>query len=323
MNRPACGRVCLYDQSPVTDDFRQSVLTGLARRPRAIPPKFFYDAEGSRLFDAICACPEYYPTRTEKALLQRHAAEIAEWVGPACLLIEPGSGSSDKVRLLLDMLRPAAYLPMDISRHYLFETARQLGREYPWLEIHAACVDFTQAISLPFAPPAVRRVAFFPGSSIGNFDPPDARHFLRRVAETVGPGGGLLIGVDCKKDRQRLEAAYNDAAGITARFNLHLLARINAELGGDFDLEAFAHRAFYNDGPGRIEMHLVSLSAQTVHIGGASFDFEPGETIHTENSYKYTITEFAELAAAAGLALREAWQDEEKLFSLQYYEVAT
>jgi len=323
MNRPATGRVCFYDQSPETDDFRQSVLTGMARRPRAIPPKFFYDAEGSRLFDAICACPEYYPTRTEMALLQRHAVEIAERVGPACLLIEPGSGSSDKVRLLLDALRPAAYLPMDISRHYLFETARQLGREYPWLDIHAACVDFTQAISLPFAPPALRRIAFFPGSSIGNFDPADARRFLSRVAETVGPGGGLLIGVDCKKDRQRLEAAYNDAAGMTARFNLHLLERINAELEGDFDLAGFAHRAFYNEGAGRIEMHLVSLVAQTVRIGTERFDFAPGESIHTENSYKYTIPEFSELAASAGLVLRKAWQDEEKLFSLQYYEVET
>ena len=321
MNASVAGQVRLYDRQPALADFRQTVLDGLSRRPRAIPPKFFYDAEGSCLFDAICECPEYYPTRTEKALLARHAEAIAERVGPACLLIEPGSGSSEKVRLLLDTLRPAAYLPMDISRHYLFETARNLGREYPWLAIHATCIDFTRPISLPFAPPNVRRVAFFPGSSIGNFDPDDARTFLRHLVKTVGPGGGLLIGVDCKKDRRRLETAYNDAAGITARFNLHLLERINAELDGDFDLDGFRHHAFYNAKAGRIEMHLVSRKAQTVHIGKTRFDFAAEESIHTENSYKYHVAEFAALAQSAGFILQQVWQDDEGLFSLQYYEV--
>lgn len=308
-----------HDQHPKPADFLQEVVEGLRRQPRSVPPKFFYDEAGSRLFDRICATPEYYPTRTEIGILRSHVAAIVGQVGRDCLLIEPGSGNSAKVRELLTPLMPRVYLPVDISRQYLHESAARLAREYPWLEVRAACADFTSGQQLPGIPVRGRRVAFFPGSSIGNFEPAAARVFLAFLAETVGADGGLLIGVDLKKDTAVLEAAYNDAQGATAAFNLNLLTRINRELQADFDPDGFTHHAFYNSEHGRVEMHLVSCRNQRVRIQGQRFDFRCGETIHTENSYKYTVQEFAELAAAAGFRQDAVWIDADALFSVQYF----
>ncbi|MCU0833936.1 MAG: L-histidine N(alpha)-methyltransferase [Chromatiaceae bacterium] len=310
------GTIEFHDLHPTPADLAAEVLAGLRRRPRSIPPKFFYDAEGSRLFDAITQTPEYYPTRTELAILHAQAAEIAARVGTGSLLVEPGGGSCSKVRILLQGLRPCAYVPMDIAREHLWVAAEQVAAEFPWLEVHAACTDFTRLMEVPTTAPEGPRVAFFPGSSIGNFDPPGAVDFLAAVAGLVGPGGFLLIGVDLKKDRARLNAAYNDAAGVTAAFNRNLLARINRELGADFDLAAWRHLAFYNEDLGRIEMHLVSERAQTVRLDGETFDFTAGETLHTENSYKYTVEELQQLAAEAGFQPEAVWTDSEGLFSV-------
>ena len=305
-----------HDLHPTPADFAAEVLAGLRRRPRYIPPKFFYDARGSQLFDAITGTPEYYLTRTEVEVLRANATEIAARVGTGSLLVEPGGGSCAKVRILLEGLRPCAYVPMDISREHLRAAAEQVAAEFPWLEVHAACTDFTRAMELPAGAPEGPRVAFFPGSSIGNFDPAAAVGFLAAVAELVGPGGFLLIGVDLKKDRAVLDAAYDDAAGVTAAFNLNLLARINRELGADFDLGAWRHRAFYDEARGRVEMHLLSQREQTVHIAGEAFVFAAGETLHTENSYKYGVEEFQGLAARAGFRPEAVWTDARGLFSV-------
>ncbi|VAX12773.1 hypothetical protein MNBD_GAMMA24-1763 [hydrothermal vent metagenome] len=315
------GVVQFYDDQPLVDDFYSEVIEGLKQSPRKIPPKFFYDTKGSRLFDAICELPEYYQTRTEISLLTQYAQEIAALIGEQCLLIEPGSGSCEKVRYLLDEIQPAAYMPMDISRVHLFDAVEQLSNEYPWLDIHASCMDFTANVKLHFCPPNIHKVAFFPGSSIGNFEPDDAVVFMRHIAQVVGKGGGLLIGVDLKKDEKLLRAAYNDSQDVTAEFNLNLLHRINDELNADFDLEHFKHNALYNDKVGRIEMHLVSTVEQTVTIGEQEFRFRESETIHTENSYKYTVAEFEALARQAGYEQKKVWLDSSDLFSLHYYEV--
>lgn len=315
------------DLHPEAGDFRAEVLEGLADTPKRLPTKYFYDARGSQLFDAICALPEYYPTRAEIEITQREAEAIAVDVGPDALLVEYGSGSSLKTRILLEHLRqPAGYLPIDISKAHLLATARQLARDFPAIEILPVCADYTQPIELP-APsrPARRRVVYFPGSTIGNFTPDRAEAFLRRIGQVAGPGGGLLIGVDLDKDRAILEPAYDDAAGVTAAFNLNLLARINRELGADFDLACFRHRAFYNDalgqpGLGRIEMHLESCRAQRVTVAGQGFDFDAGECVLTEYSYKYGREAFAALAARAGFAVRSFWTDAAGRFSVQMLE---
>jgi dimethylhistidine N-methyltransferase len=311
----------LTDLHPTPADLAAEVVAGLRRRPRYIPPKFFYDARGSALFDAITRTPEYYPTRTEIGILRAHAADIAARVGTGTVLVEPGSGSCMKVRLLLEGLRPCAYVPMDISRDHLRVAAEQVAAEFPWLEVHAACTDFTRQMVLPESAPEGPRVAFFPGSSIGNFDPDGATGFLAVVATLVGAGGFLLIGVDLKKAPAVLNAAYDDAAGVTAAFNLNLLARINRELGADFDLDAWRHRAFYNDALGRVEMHLVSTRDQRVQCGGDRFDFGLGETIHTENSYKYSIADFQALAGRAGFSPEAVWTDPADLFSVHLLRV--
>lgn len=320
MTAQSIGAIRFYDNHPGAVDFYTEVISGLQDNPKAIPPKFFYDETGSRLFDAICELPEYYPTRTETALLQQHAEEIASLIGKECLLIEPGSGSSQKVRMLLETLQPTAYMPMDISRDYLLHAAQQLAADYPWLDVHATCIDFTSELKLHSDLPHAHRVAFFPGSSIGNFEPADAIIFLRNIARMVGVGGGLIIGVDLKKDESILNAAYNDAQGITAQFNLNLLTRINRELDADFNLELFEHEAFYNSDAGRIEMHLASRLSQTVTIGDVQINLLDHESIHTENSYKYSIEEFALLAKMAGFDLVNAWADVDRLFSLHYYQ---
>ena len=307
-----------YDYNPETADLYREVMAGLGECPRSIAPKFFYDHAGSEIFDAICRTPEYYPTRTELDIIRDNIDEIAACIGVGCLLVEPGSGASIKVRELLDALKPHAYLPMDISGAYLKKAAQSVARDYPWLEVHAVCVDYTAPIDLPYRPKGPHRVAFFPGSSIGNFEPPDAVDFLVNIAELVQRDGGLLIGVDLKKEHDVLNAAYNDAQGVTADFNYNLLTRINNELGADFDVEQFRHHAFYNAGNGRIEMHLVSETEQRVTIAGQAFDFEEGESIHTENSYKYSIPEFQALAGKAGFAPVKVWTDANGLFSLHY-----
>lgn len=315
------GVVQFYDDQPLANDFYAEVIEGLKQAPRKIPPKFFYDSKGSRLFDAICELPEYYQTRTEISLLTQYAQEIANLIGEQCLLIEPGSGSCEKIRYLLDEIQPTAYMPMDISRVHLFDAVQQLSNEYQWLNIHASCMDFTANVKLHFCPPDIHKVAFFPGSSIGNFEPDGAVVFMRHIAQVVGKGGGLLIGVDLKKDEEVLYAAYNDSQEVTAEFNLNLLHRINDELNANFDLEYFRHKALYNDKAGRIEMHLVSTVEQTVTVGEQEFTFKESETIHTENSYKYTVAEFQALAMQAGYEQKKVWQDNSNLFSLHYYEV--
>ena len=311
-----------HDLHPTPADFAAEVLAGLRQTPRAIPPKFFYDARGSQLFDAITQTPEYYPTRTEIAILRDNAADIAARVGLGSLLVEPGSGSCAKVRILLEGLRPCAYVPMDISRQHLRAAAEQVAAEFPWLEVHATCTDFTRALALPPEAPQGPRVAFFPGSSIGNFAPQAAVEFLAAVAQLVGDGGFLLIGVDLKKDQAMLEAAYDDAAGVTAAFNLNLLARINRELDADFDLAFWRHHAFYNADLGRIEMHLLSTRGQRVRVAGEVFTFAAGDGIHTENSYKHGVEEFQALAARAGFAPAAVWRDARELFSVHLLRAA-
>jgi dimethylhistidine N-methyltransferase len=311
-----------HDFHPEPEDFESAVLAGLSRGNKELPSKFFYDARGSRLFDDICALDEYYPTRTEIAVLRAERKRIARLIGPDCHLIELGSGSSVKVRILLDALPAvAAYTPVDISKEHLLRSAADLARDFPGIEVIAVCADYTRpfAVPRPQSRPDARRVVFFPGSTVGNFTPAEARQFLAATAETLGPGGGLLIGVDLKKDRRILHAAYNDAKGVTAAFNLNLLARINRELGGDFDLGAFRHSAHYDPAEGRIEMHLVSLRPQSVRVNGATFAFAKDETIFTESSYKYSVAEFRALARGAGFAPVETWTDEARLFSVHFF----
>jgi dimethylhistidine N-methyltransferase len=312
----------LSDFEPERDAFLSEVLEGLARPQKALPCKYFYDARGSALFDRICALDEYYPTRTELGILRRHAGAMAAALGPRCLLFEYGSGSSVKTELLLARLEaPAAYVPVDISREHLLRAAAALAARHRRLRVLPVCADFTRPFALPAVADAARRVAYFPGSTIGNFGPAEARKFLTQVAEQCGPGGALLIGVDLRKARSILEPAYDDAEGVTAEFNRNLLRRINRELGADFDLAAFDHLAFWNGNEGRIEMHLVSRRDQVVSLAGQRLAFRRGETIHTESSYKYELRDFAALARSAGFEVERAWLDDERLFSVQLLRV--
>jgi len=296
------GIVRYYDCLTEVASFRDDVLHGLSAAQKALSPKYFYDAEGSRLFEEICQVPEYYPTRSEMAIMREHVPEIARLLGPDVELIELGSGASVKTRLFIEQGRPALYVPIEISDAALRDASTQLAEQFPWLHICAVRADFSRPLRMPnfTGVPVKLKVAYFPGSTIGNFSPEDAVPVLRNVREMVGTGGRLVIGVDLKKDRAKLESAYDDSAGVTARFNLNLLARINRELDGDFQLKRFRHKAFYNEGLGRIEMHLESVYSQFVHVAGQRFDFKPGETIHTENSYKYTVPDFQALARRAG-----------------------
>jgi dimethylhistidine N-methyltransferase len=314
------AKLRLHDLAPPQDDFLAAVLDGLGRARKTLPCKFFYDEAGSALFDAICDTPEYYPTRTELGILTAAAGEIADLAGRGGVLVEYGSGSSRKTRLLLDVLAPAVYMPIDISREHMLAACHTLAQDYTALHLMAVCADYTRPLRLPtVARGGQRRLAFFPGSSIGNFAPLEALRFLKNVALQLAPDDGFLIGVDLKKDPAILNAAYNDAGGVTAAFNLNLLARCNRELGADFDLTAFAHRAFYNDAVGRIEMHLESACEQRVWIAGQVFSFAAGETIHTENSYKYAADEFRRLAVQAGFQPQQCWMDEARLFSVHLF----
>jgi dimethylhistidine N-methyltransferase len=310
------GRIALSQSFIPADGFREDVIAGLSLPQKAIPPKYFYDAKGSRLFEAICRLKEYYPTRSELALTRGHLAAIARFAGKGCTLIEYGSGESLKSRLLIGALRPLAYVPVDISADAIARASRRLAREFPWLNIAAVHGDFSRPLKIPVAQGRGRRVVYFPGSTIGNLLPQEAHAFLRMTRGQVGPRGAMLIGVDLKKDANLLHAAYNDAKGVTAQFNLNLLARINRELDGGFRPGRFRHYACYNPMRGRIEMHLVSLERQSVDVGQHRFDFDAGESIHTENSYKYSIEEFRLLARSAGFRGEKVWLDAKGLFSL-------
>lgn len=312
--------IYFYDNAGPEVDFTGEILAGFRAPQKFISPKFFYDETGSRLFTDITHQPEYYLTRTETALLRNHAAEISELIGDDILLIEYGSGSSEKIRILLENLRPSIYAPVDISRDYLAQAAEAIASEYPWLEVHATCVDFTQEFHLPFSS-EMRRVSFFPGSSIGNFSRIEAGQFVARIRKLVGDEGGLLIGVDLKKDEARLNAAYNDAAGVTARFNRNVLSHLNDRYGANFDVNAFDHHAAYNHEEGCIQMFLLSRVDQQVSIGGEQFSFAEGEMIHTENSHKYDVEEFLSLAREAGFTRARTWLDDEKLFGVFYLSV--
>jgi dimethylhistidine N-methyltransferase len=297
-------------------NFRKDVLEGLARPQKALAPKYFYDAAGSRLFEKICRLREYYPTRIELGITKRHLKDIARFTGKRCALLEYGSGESLKTRLLLQALEPSVYMPVDISADALRAAVKRLEREFPKLGIVAITADFSHPLSIPAYRGTARRVVYFPGSTIGNLRRDEAEAFLRMTRGQVGANGAMLVGVDLKKDPNVLHAAYNDAKGVTAAFNLNLLARINRELGGDFDLRRFAHYAFYNPMAGRIEMHLVAREAQAVNIGDYRFSFYRGESIHTENSYKYSVPEFEVLARNAGFKLARFWTDARRWFGV-------
>ena len=313
-------RFAFHDLAPGEESFRDAVLHGLARAKKAIPCKFFYDERGSALFEQICRLPEYYPTRTETLILEENADEIAAQMGSHSRMIEFGSGASHKARILLQALdRPVAYVPVDISREHLRDAASSLAEDFPEVAIIAVCADYTGPFALPaLRGPAGKRIGFFPGSTIGNFEPEAAARFLANCAQILGSGGEMLIGVDLKKDRRLLDAAYNDRAGVTAAFNLNLFERINRELDGDLDLDLFEHFAFYSESQGRVEIYIRSLADQQAKIGGRYFRFAAGELIHTEYSYKYSVGEFRDLAARAGFRPVDTWTDPAELFSVHY-----
>lgn len=310
--------VTLHDYHPRLDEMCEEVLAGLQERQKTLPCKYFYDTRGSALFEAICELPEYYLTRTELGIMETHIGAMAAALGPGVLLVEPGSGSSRKTRLLLDHLSdPVAYVPVDISREHLVKAADRLNRLYPSLEVLPVCADFNQAFKVP-APKhrPLRSAVYFPGSTLGNFTPAETVRLLRHMRELAGPGGSLLIGLDLLKDPLVLERAYDDAQGVTAQFNLNILARINRELDVDFDLAAFRHRAVFNRIESCIEMHLVSLRKQRVTVAGETFRFEEGEHILSERSYKHSPESFGVLAAQAGLVIEQQWTDDRRYFSV-------
>jgi dimethylhistidine N-methyltransferase len=318
--RPHIAAIGTRAAPALETDFADALLSGLRSEPKRIPCKYFYDAEGSRLFEQICALPEYYPTRVELALLNAHAPEMAALIGSDAEIVEFGAGAAEKIRPLLRAAhKPRAYLPIDISGPYLRDVAERLQSDFPALTIHPIVADFTREVAI--ARSGTKRVGFFPGSTIGNFDADEAHAFLCGAARMLR-GGGLLIGVDLVKDPTVLHAAYNEAAGITAAFNKNLLARANREVDANFDLSAFAHYAFYNPKPQRIEMYLISRWAQRVSVCGRAIAFAEGEAIHTENSHKYTIDGFRALASSAGFIPRAVWCDADRLFSIHWLEAA-
>lgn len=318
--------ITFHDFQPDLGDFLVDMLRGLAKTQKEISPKYFYDECGSALFEAISELPEYYPTRTEIALLNRHQREIADLIGPHCTVIEFGSGSSRKIEILLSALQqPLAYMPVDVCREFLLHASQRIAALQPALSVVAVCADYMQLKQLPESSRrqaskqhASKTVVFFPGSSIGNCAPLEAIRLLKNALKLVGVGGGMLVGVDLKKDAEILHAAYNDAQGVTAEFNLNILVRANRELGADFRLDSFHHQAFYNQDYGRIEMHLVSLQEQTVRVKDSLFPFRKDETLHTENSCKYSVEEFQGMARAAGFRADHVWVDQLRLFSLHF-----
>lgn len=316
-----------YDFAPPETDVLTEVLAGLKQRPKTLSPKFFYDKKGSQLFDRITRLPEYYPTRTEIGILTQYQQKIADSIHQQLgdtdsqkeiALIEYGSGNGEKIQRLMEALKPSLYVPLEISRQHLLDSVKQIRQRYNWLDIHAICVDYGNHWPLPEVLQHIPRLAFFPGSTIGNFDPKEAQRFLSRIAETVGPQGGLLIGVDLKKDERILNRAYNDDQGITAQFNLNMLHHLNHTLAADFHPEHFQHQAFYNPEKGRIEMHLECTMAHQIRLNGEVIEFARGERIHTENSYKFAIDEFHQLAANAGFRPQNVWTDPDQLFSVHF-----
>lgn len=310
--------------APHESDFLAVVRDGLRQRPRAIPPKFFYDEHGSRLFDSICTTPEYYLTRTETGILDRFCAQMVELIGSSCVLIELGCGSATKTPLLLRHLADGAmYVPIDICEPRLQQSTQRLRTMFPAIHMHPLCTDYTRLSALAFDGNADRRrVIFFPGSTIGNCTPEESVRLLRHAAQSLGGDGAMLIGVDSKKSPDLLNAAYNDADGYTAAFNLNLLARMQRELGAELDMDGFAHYAYYNAALGCIEMHLVSQRKQVIRLGDETFHFEEGETIHTENSYKYTAHEFQQLAREAGWYPKMLWSDRDGFFNVHYLSLS-
>ena len=312
------------DFRPGRGRFLAEVLSGLRKPQKELPSKYFYDERGSQLFERIRTLEEYYIPRTEASIMESHIEEMAELIGPHVLLIEYGSGDCSKVRLLLDNLYDVvAYVPIDISRKQLLRGTKHLDSSYPALEVLPVCADYTSEFVLPIPKRSSdRTVVYFPGSTIGNLDPIPARHFLEHIASVCGPGGASLICVDLKKDPRVLHSAYNDDEGVTAAFNLNLLRRINDELSCDFQLDWFEHYAFYNPREGRVEMHLVSRREQVVHLGKATIPFARGESIWTESSYKFSLDDFQQMAATAGLEVKRVWTDEQQWLSIQYLVAA-
>jgi dimethylhistidine N-methyltransferase len=314
VHAPALAKAHRLDQQ--TSPFAEDVVGDLSRQPKRLSPKYFYDAAGSELFEQITLLPEYYPTRTELSILRDRASAIAAAIPQGAALVEFGAGATTKVRLLLNECAFGAYVPVDISGDFLEAQAAALRKDFPDLGVYPVTADFTAPFALPGAVAAMPKVGFFPGSTLGNFEPHEACAFLRSARDILGQGAEMVIGVDLEKDERVLSRAYNDAAGVTARFNLNVLHRINRELGGNFDLSAFTHRAIYNRERHRIEMHLISRKAQNVRVMGRSFSFCAGETIHTENSYKYSLERFTALARGTGWTPRECWTDSAGMFSV-------
>lgn len=312
------SNLTFYDAHPKLESARESMLNGLKQQPKRLSPMWFYDERGSQLFEQIMALPEYYPTRTELAILTEAKTEISALCGQHCVLIEPGSGNCEKVRLLLDALKPKVYVPLDISADFLFNAAQNIAQDYPWLQVQAICADFNRGWPFFDQLPGGKRVVFYPGSTLGNLEPNEALTFLTGIRQLVGDDGGMLIGVDLHKSSSKLNAAYNDSQGVTAEFNLNILNRVNHVLDIDLPIENFAHEAFYNEKEQRIEMHLISRDAVARNVDDIRLQFDPGERIHTENSYKYSIESFQDLAQRAGFDLAQTWLDADNLFSVHY-----
>lgn len=306
------------DREPTLSRFLTDVIEGLSSTPKRLPAKYFYDARGSELFERITTLPEYYLTRSEISILEKHASEIVAACGGEFALVEFGSGSATKVRILLDQMeKRSCYVPVDISPELLRESSERLTELYPDLSVSAVCADYTQPLQIPRCPSTDRRVIFFPGSTIGNFEPAEARRFVGNVVKVLSSGDSMILGIDLKKDPKILDAAYNDADGVTAEFNMNILVRIQRELGGDLDPSCFEHVAFYNPGEGRVEMHLRSRMRQDVRIDGKRFSFEEGELLHTENSYKYSHDDVDAMIEGSGFVAAERWTDDRKLFCVQ------
>lgn len=313
------ANTCIKQDSSPAPSWAGEAIRGLLSNPKTLPPKLFYDARGAELFEQITALDEYYLTRSELEILEQYAPSIAQSIGPDAALIEYGSGPAVKVRLLLDALvRPAAYVPVDISARQLQDVARDRRREYPNVPVLPVLADYTARFVLPPLPSGARKVAFFPGSTIGNFHPSEATAFLGRIRSVVGNNGAMVLGVDRRKDVESLHAAYNDAAGVTAAFNLNVLARLNRELGANFDLGAFRHHAFFDPDKSRVEMHLVSERAQMVTIGSVNIAFDAGESIHTECSYKYDEDRLEQVVNTAGFRIDKLWTDNRERFWLAF-----
>lgn len=307
-------RYQFFDQNPKLPNVVEEIKQGLRESPKRIAPKFFYDARGSALFEQITQLPEYYLTRTEISILDENKEKLSQVIDESCCLIEYGSGSSKKVRALINAIHPRFYVPVDISREHLSESARAIHDDFDSLHVYPTCADYTQGLELPDVIDGAPRCGFFPGSSIGNFEREDALRFLTNIGNDIGPGGYCIIGFDSRKPKAIVEPAYNDTQGITASFNLNLLSHLNRTLGTDFNQSNFHHHAFYDETLGRIEMHLISKVAQTVTLDGETFDLSPNEPIHTENSYKYSLTEVRELARRAGLSFVTHWEDRQAWF---------